>query len=371
MSELSLVLPANPAASYQAHREEFDAALQAALGGTNYILGENVSAFEREYAAWMGGGQAIGVANGTDAVELCLRACGVQPGDLVALPTHTAVATATAVVRAGAKPVFLDINPETFLLDLASLGKVLVSEKKLAAVVAVHLYGQAVDMTTLMAWAGTYGFQVVEDCSQAHGALWEGRKVGWFGHAAAYSCYPTKNLGAIGDAGIAFTASPDIAERILSLRQYGWRERYISSEVGMNSRLDELQAAILRVKLRYLDADNARRRAIASQYDAAFSSLEILRPSVHEGHVFHQYTIATERRDDLKDSLAERKVVAGILYPQPIHRQSAYYEYVDESTVDLSSAEEACRTLLCLPMHPHLSDEDVARVSDGVVSFFA
>lgn len=371
MFDLTPVLPANPAASYQAHREEIDAALHAALGGVNYILGGHVSAFEREYAEWMGGGQAIGVANGTDAVELCLRACGVQPGDLVAIPTHTAVATATAVVRSGATPVFLDINPETYLLDLASLEKVLLSDRKLAAVVPVHLYGQAVDMTTLMSWAGTYGFHVVEDCSQAHGALWEGRKVGWFGHAAAYSCYPTKNLGAIGDAGIAFTTSSEIGERILSLRQYGWRERYISSEVGMNSRLDELQAAILRVKLRYLDADNARRRAIASQYDAAFSTLEIMRPSVHEGHVFHQYTIGTDRRDDLKAYLAERQVVAGILYPQPIHRQPAYLEYVDESTVDLSASEQACRTLLCLPMHPHLSDEDVARVIDGVVSFFA
>ncbi len=371
MSDLSLILPANPAASYQAHREEIDAALHVALGGTNYILGEQVSAFEREYAAWMGGGQAIGVANGTDAVELCLRACGVQSGDFVAIPTHTAVATATAVVRAGARPVFLDINPETFLLDLASLEKVLVSGRKLAAVVPVHLYGQAIDMTRLMAWAETYGFAVVEDCSQAHGALWDGRKVGWFGHAAAYSCYPTKNLGAIGDAGVAFTAAPEIAERILSLRQYGWRERYISSEVGMNSRLDELQAAILRVKLRYLDADNARRRAIASQYDKAFAALDILRPAVHEGHVFHQYTIATPRRDELKAHLAERKVLAGILYPQPIHRQSAYYEYVDESTVDLSSAEEACRTLLCLPMHPHLTDGEVGRVIEGVVSFFA
>lgn len=371
MSDLSFVLPANPAASYQAHREEIDGALLAALSGTNYILGEQVSAFEREYAGWMGGGCAVGVANGTDAVELCLRACGVQPGDLVAIPTHTAVATATAVVRAGARPVFLDINPETFLLDLTSLEKVLVSGRKLAAVVPVHLYGQAVDMTSLMNWAVTYGFRVVEDCSQAHGALWEGCKVGWFGHAAAYSCYPTKNLGAIGDAGVAFTASPEISERILSLRQYGWRERYISSEVGMNSRLDELQAAILRVKLRHLDADNARRRAIAGQYESAFSAFGFLRPAVHSGHVFHQYTIGTERRDDLKAHLAERKVIAGILYPQPIHRQLAYYEYIDESTVDLSVAEEACRTLLCLPMHPHLTGDEVARVIDGVVSFFA
>lgn len=371
MSDLTPVFPANPAASYQAHREEIDAALKAALGGTNYILGEQVSAFEREYAEWMGGGYAVGLANGTDAVELCLRACGVQPGDLVGIPTHTAVATATAVVRAGARPVFLDINPETYLLDLASLEKVLVSERKLAAVVPVHLYGQAVDMKTLMAWAEIHGFQVVEDCSQAHGALWDGCKVGTFGHAAAYSCYPTKNLGAIGDAGVAFTLSLEVAEHILSLRQYGWRERYISSEVGMNSRLDELQAAILRVKLRHLDADNARRRVIASQYDSAFSTLEIMRPSVHEGHVFHQYTIGTDRRDDLKAYLAERQVVAGILYPQPIHRQPAYLEYVDESTVDLSASEEACRTLLCLPMHPHLSDDEVARVIDGVVSFFA
>ncbi len=370
MPELSLVLPANPGASYRACREEIDSALQAALNGTNYILGDQVTAFEHEYAAWMGGGQAIGVANGTDALELCLRACSIKPGDIVAIPAHTAVATATALVRAEAVPVFLDIDPETFLLDIASLEKILVSGLRLAAVVPVHLYGQAVDMAAVMQLSEAYGFQVIEDCSQAHGALWTGRKVGSFGHASAYSCYPTKNLGAIGDAGVAYTKSPSIAERILSLRQYGWRERYISSEVGMNSRLDELQAAILRVKLRHLDADNTRRQAIAWQYDRAFGGLKFSRPTVHEGHVFHQYTITTERRDELKAHLAARNVIAGVLYPLPIHQQPAYHRYVKDGTVDLRFSEQVCRTLLCLPMHPHLTDSEIERVIEGVRSFF-
>lgn len=370
MSEISLVLPANPGASYQAHRSEIDTALQAALDGTNYILGAQVTAFEQEYATWMGGGQAIGVANGTDAVELCLRACGVKPGDFVAIPTHTAVATATAVIRAGAVPVFIDIDQQTFLLDLASLGKVISSGTRLAAVIPVHLYGQPVDMTALMQLSEIHGFQVIEDCSQAHGALWAGGKVGTFGHAAAYSCYPTKNLGAIGDAGVAYTKSPSIAAHILTLRQYGWRERYISSEVGMNSRLDELQAAILRVKLRHLEADNASRRAIAQRYDQAFADLNFLRPSVHEGHVFHQYTITSDRRDELKAHLAVRHIIAGILYPLPIHQQAAYLGYVKDSAKDLSVSEQVCQTLLCLPMHPHLSTPEVERVIEGVRSFF-
>ncbi len=364
-----MVFPANPRAEYLALKADIDAALHDALAGANYILGDQVTAFEAEYAEWMGGGTCIGLANGTDAVELSLRGCGVQAGDLVAIPTHTAVATATAVIRAGARPVFVDIDPESFLMDLTSLRAVIESGVHLAAVVPVHLYGRACDMDALGELSRQYGFSLVEDCSQAHGALWNGQKVGTLGHAAAFSCYPTKNLGAIGDAGLAFTKDARIAKRIHILRQYGWRERYISDEVGMNSRLDELQAAILRVKLRHLDAHNAARQSLAARYDAALANTDLRRPALLPGHVFHQYTILSEQRDALKAHLAESGVLASILYPAPIHLQPAYHEIAAENPVPLTQAEEVCRNVLCLPMHPHLTDAEFDSVVQGVLSF--
>ena len=365
----SLVLPANPRAEYLALKADIDAALHEALAGTNYILGDQVTAFETEYAEWMGGGTCIGLANGTDAVELSLRGCGIQPGDLVAIPTHTAVATATAVIRAGAKPVFIDIDPESFLMDLDSLRAAIESGLHLTAVVPVHLYGRACDMDSLGELSRQYGFSLVEDCSQAHGALWNGQKVGTFGQAAAFSCYPTKNLGAIGDAGLAFTRDKSIAKRIQILRQYGWKERYISDEVGMNSRLDELQAAILRVKLRHLDAHTAARQSLAARYDAALEGTELRRPALVSGHVFHQYAILSKQRDALKAHLAESGVIASVLYPAPIHLQPAYHEIAAENPVPLTQAEEVCRNVLCLPMYPHLTDAEFDRVVEGIRSF--
>lgn len=365
----SLVLPANPRAAYLAQKAEIDAAIQEALAGANYILGDQVTAFESEYADWMGGGSCIGLANGTDAVELSLRACGVQPGDLVAIPTHTAVATATAVIRAEARPVFVDVDPETFLMDLSSLRAVIESGAHLAAVVPVHLYGLSCDMDALGELSRQYGFSIMEDCSQAHGALWKGQKVGTFGKAAAFSCYPTKNLGAIGDAGLAFTKDAGVAKHIQVLRQYGWRERYISDEVGMNSRLDELQAAILRVKLRQLDAHNAARHAIATRYNEALANLNLKLPEVVPGHVFHQYTILSKQRDALKAHLASQGVIASILYPAPIHLQPAYREIAEANPVPLTQAEQACGDLLCLPMHQYLTDAEFDRVVEGVRSF--
>ncbi len=365
------VLPANPRASYLAHKAAIDEALLQALSSPVYILGDQVSAFELEYAEWMGGGACIGLANGTDALELCLRASGVQPGDYVAVPTHTAVATATAVVRAGAQPVFVDIEPNSFLMNLDGLREIIATGIRLAAVIPVHLYGLACDMDALGKLAGQHDFRLIEDCSQAHGALWKGQKVGTFGDTAAFSCYPTKNLGAIGDAGLAFTKDAGLAARIQTLRQYGWRERYISDEVGMNSRLDELQAAILRIKLRHLDVDNARRQAIARCYDEVLADLDLVRPVLDPGHVFHQYTITTGARDELKAHLAARNIIAGILYPAPIHLQPAYHEYAQVHSLSLTVSESVCRDLLCLPIHQHLTDEELDRVIGGVRSFFS
>jgi dTDP-4-amino-4,6-dideoxygalactose transaminase len=367
--ERSRILPADPAALYRSRSREIENAIRAALHGGPYILGPSVVAFEAEFASWLGIAAAVGLANGTDALELCLRALPLPPSSVIAIPAHTAVATATAVVRAGHAPIFVDIDPRSFTLDPDALAHACEREPRIAATIPVHLYGQPCDIARLSAVARTHSLLVVEDCSQAHGATIDGHKVGTFGMAAAFSCYPTKNLGAIGDAGIAASHDPDLADRIRLLRQYGWRERYVSDEVGMNSRLDEIQAAILSVQLRHLDADNARRRLIAERYAADLQDLPLTLPGIpaeRTGHAFHQYTVRAAQRDALQRHLAERDIVTSILYPQPIHLMPAYAAYAARCPV----AERVCRELLCLPMHPCLSDDDVGRVVEGVRSFF-
>lgn len=371
------LLTSDPAALYRARKHEILAAIEAALDGGQFILGEHVAAFEAEFSAWMGGGHTVGLANGTDAVELCLRAAGVQAGDHVAVPAHTAVATATAVVRAEAVPVFIDIDRHTFNIDPECLEEACrnpASGRRLAAVVPVHLYGRPCDMDRLGAIARRHGLAVVEDCSQAHGAAWRGQPVGTFGVAAAFSCYPTKNLGALGDAGLAYSRDATVVERIRHLRQYGWKTRYLSDDVGMNSRLDELQAAILRVQLRHLDDDIAARAAIAGRYRNLLSADALQLPAAtgpDETHAYHQFAILAAERDRLQAHLKDLGILAGILYPAPIHQQRAYFASAARWPLDRSDAEYVCQNVLCLPMHPQLSAADVARVADAVNGFAA
>lgn len=371
----AFLLTSDPAALYRSRKRQVLAAIEAALDGGQFILGENVAAFESEFSAWMGGGSTVGLANGTDAVELCLRAAGVKPGDCVAVPTHTAVATAAAVVRAEAVPVFIDIERHSFNIDPDALDEACRNPprgKRLTAVVPVHLYGRPCDLDRLGAIADHHGLVVVEDCSQAHGATWRGRRVGTFGAAAAFSCYPTKNLGALGDAGLAFSRDETLAERIRTLRQYGWKTRYLSDDIGMNSRLDELQAAILRVQLQHLDADLATRAGVAGDYrgliKAEFVHLPAAAPP-NAAHAYHQFAILSEERDALQAHLKHRGILAGILYPEPIHRQRAYVTIASDWPLDRPVAEQVCRRVLCLPMHPQLSTADVARVADAVNGF--
>jgi len=371
-SSVPTVLPADPGAVYRLRRDEIIAAVTAALDGSRYILGPQCAAFEQDFAAWLGTPGSVGVANGTDALELCLRSCGLAPGSAVAVPTHTAVATATAVVRAGLQPVFIDIDPVRFTMSPGSLREACDSVGTIRAVVPVHLYGMPAEMTPISALAEEYGMTVIEDCSQAHGASIAGRLVGTIGRAAAFSCYPTKNLGAIGDAGVVASADEAILERIRHLRQYGWRERYVSDEVGMNSRLDEMQSAILRVQLRYLDADNARRREIAARYSGELAGLPLTLPEIRGndyGHVFHQFTILTPERDALQAFLTQRGILTAILYPKPIHRMPAYLDYAARFQRACPVADRVCSELLCLPMHPALADSDVDRVIAGVREF--
>ena len=276
------ILPADPKGSYTAHRDEILGAVQRVLESGWYILGEETRAFEREFAAWMGTSHAIGVASGTDALQLALRALGVGPGDAVLTVSHTAVATVAAIELVGATPVLVDIEAGSYTMSPSSLEATLDAkgnELRFKAVVPVHLYGQPAAMDTICRIAAERDLLVLEDCAQAHGATMQGRGVGTWGNVAAFSFYPTKNLGAFGDGGAVTTADAAMAERLRALREYGWRERYVSDEPGLNSRLDELQSAILRVKLRYLNQDNERRRRVAAEYDRALAATSLVLPS--------------------------------------------------------------------------------------------
>lgn len=349
---------ANPGAAYLRQKSIIDGAIEAVLNGGWYVLGAAVERFENEFAAWCGCRHAVGVANGTDAVELALRAVGVGKGDKVATVANTANATVAAIERIGAKPVFVDVEEDTFTMDPRSLAKLL-SASRIRAIVPVHLYGHLADMDRIVSMAKSVGVAVVEDCAQAHGASVDGRKAGTFGNAAAFSFYPTKNLGALGDGGAVLTDDDVIADRLKLLRQYGWRRRYESEIKGVNSRLDELQAAVLEAKLGSLDDMNARRREIAERYSSSFRELPFFSPVARLGnvHVFHQYVIRCNRRNELAAALKARGIGTGILYPVPIHRQQAYLqEYAD---VQLPVTERLAREILSLPVYPELSDAEV------------
>lgn len=369
-----MIRHADPQRGYLSHKREIDEAITRVLEGGRYILGPEVSQFEKEWAQYLGVNQAIGVANGTDALELALRALEIGPGDLVVTASNTAVATVAAIELAGAAPLLVDVDPETLTLSPARLEQALECnrDRRIKAVIPVHLYGQPALIAEIVALAANHGVAVIEDCAQAHGAIVDGRKVGTFGIAAAFSFYPTKNLAALGDGGAVVTNDAALAERLTELRVYGWRARYISERTGMNTRLDDLQAAILRVKLRYLDAENARRREIAAQYDRALSGLPITLPSRGRGeeHAFHQYVVRTSERDALRRRLAEQQIETAILYPIPIHEQPAYRGRVAISDA-LTVTEEAARELLCLPIHPALSEANVQRVVDTIIRSLA
>ena len=370
----SPIAHSKPLAGYLAQRAEIDAAMGRVLESGRYILGEEVGAFETEFASYLGAAKCIGVANGTDALHLALKAIGIGPGDAVITATNSAVATVAAIELAGARAILCDVEDESLTLSPRDVERVLANNAgaKVRAIVPVHLYGRPAEMPALLEIARGHGLKVIEDCAQAHGAEIGARKVGTFGDAAAFSFYPTKNLGAFGDGGAVVTNDPAAAERARALRVYGWRERYVSEVAGMNTRLDELQAAILRVRLRALDPENARRRAIAANYDArlAQTTLRFPKAAADTRHVYHQYVIRTPRRDALRAELSAAGIETAILYPMPIHLQPAYR---DRGLTDtpLPVAERASRELLCLPMNPWLTDEEVARVGDVVCAWDA
>lgn len=365
-------MQADPRAGYIAHRTEIDGEIARVLESGDYILGGEVAAFEKEWAAYLGVAHAVGTGNGTDAIELALRALKIGVGDTVITAANTAVATVAAIEIAGASPLLVDVD-ETLTLSPAALADALArnTSRKIKAVIPVHLYGQPADMPAIMSIATASALDVIEDCAQAHGASINGRKVGIWGEISAFSFYPTKNLGAFGDGGAAVTNDARLAERMRELRVYGWRARYVSERAGMNTRLDEIQAAILRVKLRHLEAENRRRRQIARRYDESLGKLaKITLPAPTTGtrHVYHQYVIRLQDRDALRAVLATQQIGSAILYPVPIHEQPAYLNRIALAG-PLPITERAARELLCLPVHPWLNDGDIARIAAAIISW--
>jgi dTDP-4-amino-4,6-dideoxygalactose transaminase len=373
MAEKTKILPADPRRNYLAHRDEIDEAVRRVLDGGWYILGPEVAAFEAFFAGFTGCAHGIGVANGTDALHLALRACGIGPGHAVFTVSHTAVATVAAIDLAGATPVLVDVDPHTYTLDPGALRDVLEACRRQpdlsggavpAAVIPVHLYGHPCDMSALRQVADEYGLVIIEDCAQAHGAGYGGCRTGMLGKAAAFSFYPTKNLGALGDGGAVVTNDDEVAAKLRLLREYGWQSRYVSEIAGMNSRLDEVQAAILHVKLFYLEQENARRRAIAQLYDQYLADLPAVCPAVKGSvyHVFHQYVIRINQRDAVRQFLQGEGIGTLIHYPVPVHCQPAYAKRGLTAGRALPVTEKLCTEILSLPMHPQLTDDEVAQV---------
>jgi dTDP-4-amino-4,6-dideoxygalactose transaminase len=365
----------NPRAGYLAQQPEIDAAVSRVLEGGGYILGREVEIFESAFADFIGVAHAVACASGTDAIELALRACGIGTGDLVFTVSHTAVATVAAIERAGAIAVLIDIEPGTYTMAPFELSRSLRTplSGQPAAVLPVHLYGQPADLCALGEIARAHGLRLIEDCAQSHGASYSGRATGSVGDVGCFSFYPTKNLGAAGDGGMAVTNDPAIATALREIREYGWKERFVSTRIGINSRLDPIQAAILDVKLRNLAGDNARRQAIASRYDAGLAGLPLIAPARRADamHVFHQYVIRLAERDALRERLRVTGIGTGVHYPVPVHLQPAYRDRCAVGPSGLGLTERAARQILSLPMYPQLSDAEVDQVIAEISEFFA
>ena len=368
---MTLLTIANPLAAYRAQQAEIDAAMRRVLEGGQYVLGDAVTAFERDFAGWIGAAHGVGVGSGTDALHLGLRALELAPGDEVIVPSLTAVATVAAIEMAGAVPVLADVEPRFHTLAPAAVAPLVGPRTR--AIVAVHLYGQPADVESLAALSARHGLALVEDCAQAHGVRLGGTRVGTRGHFAAFSFYPTKNLGALGDAGMLLTDDAGLAARVGRLRQYGWQEPQRSEVAGWNSRLDPLQAAVLAVKLGRLEAGNARRRELAARYSQELAALPLELPAVRAGgeHVFHLYVLRCRdraTRDALRASLAGQGIQTAVHYPLGVHAQPAYAGRLRSG--DLAETERVTATALSLPLYPELEPADQARVIAALRGFF-
>jgi len=351
-------------ASYLELRQEVDQAIARCLESGVYVLGEEVEAFESEFARYCGAEQCVSVANGLDGLTLALRACGIGPGDEVLVPGHTFIATWFAVTQCGASIIPVDIAPDTYTIDPLHLERALTSRTR--AIIPVHLYGHPADLDPLLAVARDRGLFVIEDAAQAHGARYRGRRIGAHGDAVAWSFYPGKNLGAFGDGGAVTTNNADLAARIRMLRNYGSSRKYVHEEIGVNSRLDPIQAAVLRVKLQVLDDWNRRRRAVAQKYLAALvgTGLTLPREAEWASSVWHIFAVMFPGRDLLRQQLEARGIGTLIHYPTPPHHQRAYS--FSHGSAQLPFSHKACAQILSLPMGPHLSEADLEEVIAAV-----
>ncbi len=355
-------------AQYEAIKDEINDVVLGVIQSTHFILGPQGKALEEEVAAYHGVKHAVAVASGTDALHLALRAAGIRRGDEVITTPFTFIATAEAISYIGALPVFVDIRPDTFNIDISKIEAAIT--KKTRAIIPVHLYGHPADLDGLMQTAKKHGLKVIEDCAQSFGAEYKGKKAGSFGDMGCFSFFPSKNLGAYGDGGMIITDDAKLAEEALSLRNHGSKVRYYHDEIGFNSRLDEIQAAILRIKFRHIDEYNAKRRNNALLYNKYLSVQGIQTPSEQNGarHVFHQYTIRIKNRDrdKVKQALdAEKATSSMIYYPVPLHLQAAYKD-LGMKPGSLPATEQAAREVLSLPMYPELSEEQIKVVTEAV-----
>jgi dTDP-4-amino-4,6-dideoxygalactose transaminase len=351
---------------HRAIREELMAAIAGVIDAGQYIVGPNVAAFEDEFARYVGIKHAIGLNSGTDALHLALRALDVGPGDEVITTTFSFIATAEAISIVGATPVFVDIDPLTYQIDVKALAAAITPRTQ--AIIPVHLYGSPAPMREIMRIADAHGLAVIEDCAQSVAAAIDGKKTGTFGTISAFSFFPSKNLGACGDGGAIVTDREDLAQRVRALRAHGGRKKYYHEEIGLNSRLDEIQAAILRVKLRYLDGWTASRRTIAARYNDGFADeggmqLPVEAPGCH--NVYHQYTIGVSERDTLQERLREAGISTAVYYPLPLHLQPAYAT-LGGKPGDMPFAEAAAQSVLSLPVSPDMSVADQEYVIGAV-----
>jgi dTDP-4-amino-4,6-dideoxygalactose transaminase len=350
---------------YHALKSEIDAAIGGVLEQTQFILGPNVSKLEEEIAAYHGLPYTVGVANGTDALLLALRACGIGAGDEVITTPFTFIATAEVIAILKATPVFVDICSDTFNIDCNQIADKITSKTK--AIIPVHLFGHPADMTPIMEIARKHSLKVIEDCAQAFGAKYNDKKVGTIGDVGCFSFFPSKNLAGYGDGGMVITKSEEIARQVKMLRNHGSSKRYYHHEVGYNSRLDEIQAAIIRVKLKKIDQFNASRRKNAAAYCAVINNKDIILPTVASGceHVYHQFTIRAKNRDVLADALQKKNIASAVYYPVPLHQQEVFLK-LDNVSVKMPMSENCAQEVLSLPMFPELNQEEIRLIADVI-----
>jgi len=352
-------------AQYGSIEKEIDAAVKEVLQGGQYILGPAVREFENQVAAYCGVSFAIGVASGSDALILALKALNIGPDDEVITTPFTFVATAHAILHCGAKPVFVDIDPDTFNINPELIRSAITGRSR--AIIPVHLFGHPADMDPVMELARAHNLYVIEDAAQAFGAMYKGKKVGAIGHAGCFSFFPTKNLGCYGDGGMVVTDLPEVAERIDTLRRQGCKEKYKAEILGYNSRLDAIQAAILKVKLKYVDEWNENRRNIARNYNARLRNhVQVPVEAPYAYHVYHQYTIRTKSRDKITHALREKGIESAVYYPLSIHLQPAYKRLFD-SQMELPESEKAQREALSLPIFPELPNEVQENICSTII----